>query len=147
MSSGYIFKKMVKNMKIKDVDTENMTNDEINSLIKKLYQSKTQNLGGGARSHTKVNIQTLSSADVAFDKNGKYYEWLKIPLYNNSPLSDGSKTLYFQKNTTNLVETIWWYDGENYDGLINWAFRYKDNESKSENRRDLNIFIMNYNEQ
>ena len=32
-------------MKIKDADTENMTNDEINSLIKKLYQSKSQASG------------------------------------------------------------------------------------------------------
>ena len=46
MSSGYIFKKDGENMKIKDVDTENMTNDEINTLIKKLYQSKSENLGG-----------------------------------------------------------------------------------------------------
>ena len=37
-------------MKIKDVDTENMSNDEINSLIKELYQSKTKDLGGWARS-------------------------------------------------------------------------------------------------
>ena len=49
MSSGYILIKMVKNMKIKDVDTEIMTNDEINSLIKKLYQSKAQDLGGGVK--------------------------------------------------------------------------------------------------
>ena len=32
-------------MEIK-ANTENMTNDEINTLIKKLYQSKTQDLGG-----------------------------------------------------------------------------------------------------
>ena len=41
---------MVKNMKIKDADTENMTNDEINTLIKKLYQSKSKDIGGGAKS-------------------------------------------------------------------------------------------------
>ena len=35
-------------MEIKANNTENMTNDEINSLIKKLYQSKSQNSGGGA---------------------------------------------------------------------------------------------------
>lgn len=146
MSSGYILIKMVKNMKIKDVDTEIMSNDEINSLIKKLYQSKAQDLGGGARS--KISIQTLSSAEDAFNRNGKYYKWLNIPLYNNSPLSDNSKSLYFQKNTTNLVETIWWYGGENYDGLINWAFRYKDNQSKSgtQSFKKINIFIINYNE-
>ena len=36
-------------MKIKDVDTENMTNDEINPLIKQLYKSKPQALGGGGK--------------------------------------------------------------------------------------------------
>lgn len=133
-------------MEIKANNTENMTNDEINSLIKKLYQSKSQDLGGGV--HTKVNIQTLSSADIAFNKNGKYYEWLKIPLYNNSPLRDSSKKLFFQKNNANLTETIWWYEG-NYDGLINYAFRYKKNYQKSENRAVgaiINIFIINYDE-
>ena len=37
MSSGYIFKKMVKNMKINGVNVKNMTNDQINSFIKQLY--------------------------------------------------------------------------------------------------------------
>ena len=37
---------MVRIMKIK-ANTENMTNDEINSLIKQLYQRKSQNSGGG----------------------------------------------------------------------------------------------------
>lgn len=40
---------MVKNMEINGVSVENMTNDEINSIIKKLYQSKTQELGGGGK--------------------------------------------------------------------------------------------------
>ena len=92
----------------------------------------------------------MSSADVAFDKNAEYYEWLKIPLYNNSPLKDGSKHLFFQKNNTYLAETIWWYNsnGKNYDGSINWAFRYKDNKSKSADigSDSINIFIMNYDE-
>ena len=38
---------MVKVMEIDGVNVENMKNDEINSIIKKLYQSKTQNSGGG----------------------------------------------------------------------------------------------------
>lgn len=51
MSSGYFLNK-VKNMEIKNVNTENMTNEEINSLIKQfkqLHQSKTQNPGGGGQ--------------------------------------------------------------------------------------------------
>ena len=137
-------------MEIKANNTENMTNDEINTLIKKLYQSKSKDIGGGGQSHNKVSIRTLSSVEDAFDKNAEYYEWLKIPLYNNSPLKDGSKHLFFQKNNTYLAETIWWYNsnGENYDGSINWAFRYKDNKSKSANigYDSINIFIMNYDE-
>ena len=38
---------MVKNMEIDGINVKNMTNDEINSIIKKLYHSKTQNSGGG----------------------------------------------------------------------------------------------------
>ena len=34
-------------MEIKDINIENITNDEINSLIKKLYQRKAQTQGGG----------------------------------------------------------------------------------------------------
>ena len=37
---------MVKIMEIKANNTENMTNDEINTLIKKLYQSKSKDIGG-----------------------------------------------------------------------------------------------------
>ena len=62
----------------------------------------------------------------------------------------GSKHLFFQKNNTYLTETIWWYngDGQNYDGSINWAFRYKDNRLKSADsgHDNINIFIMNYDE-
>lgn len=134
-------------MEIDGVNIENMTNDEINFSIKQLYQSKTKNIGGG-NCQTKVSIQALSSAEIAFNKNGKYYEWLKIPLYNNNPLLDGSKILFFQKNNANLTETIWWFEGGDYDGLINFAFRYKDlHNSKSENQSDnINIFMINYNE-
>ena len=32
-------------MEIKANNTENMTNDEINTLIKKLYQSKSKDIG------------------------------------------------------------------------------------------------------
>ena len=145
MSSGYILKKMVKNMKIKDADTENMTNDEINSLIKKLYQSKSQASGG----ISKVNIRTLSNADIAFDKNGKYYELLKTSLKDQ--LCGSLYYPFFQKNTTNLVEIIEWTNyssSSSYDEVINWAFRYKDNKSKSADigYDSINIFIMNYDE-
>ena len=63
---------MVKIMEIKANNTENMTNDEINTLIKKLYQSKSKDIGG--QSHNKVSIRTLSSVEDAFDKNAEYYE-------------------------------------------------------------------------
>ena len=140
-------------MKIKDVDTENMSNDEINSLIKKLYQSKAQTPGGNG--YTKVSIQTLSSADVSFNKNGKYYEKLNIPLMNN--LIKGYYALFFQKNTTNRAEAMEWcrdYD-YNYDKTINDGFTYhvyvKATEPKSSitssHCKYINIFIMNYDEQ
>ena len=58
-------------MEIK-ANTENMTNDEINTLIKKLYQSKTQDLGGGGNGHNKESIQALSRANDDFAKKGKY---------------------------------------------------------------------------
>lgn len=61
-------------------------------------------------------------------------------------MSDGSKILFFQKNNANLTETIWWYGGD-YDGLINFAFRYKSNNNKSESQsNNINIFMINYNE-
>ena len=93
-------------MKIKDVDTENMTNDEINTLIKKLYQSKTQDLGGG-QGHNKVNIRTLSSLEEAFDKKGKYYEYLKIPLLKNMINTD--YYTFLQKNSINSSDSMEWY--------------------------------------
>ena len=74
---------MVKVMEINGVNVKNMTNDEINSFIKQLYQSKTQNPWGGGQGRTKISIRTLSSADTAFDKKGKCYKYLSIPLINN----------------------------------------------------------------
>ena len=136
-------------MKIKDVDTENMSNDEINSLIKELYQSKSQTSGGGG--HSKVNIRTLSNADIAFDKNGKYYELLKTSL--NDKLG-GSVYYYpfFQKNTTHFVEIIkWLVHSSSYDDKINDGLNCKENYPKSSNDRSgyhfINIFILNYDEQ
>ena len=67
-------------MEINGVDVENMTNDEFNSLIKKMYQSRSQELGG---KRSKISIRSLSSTEDAFDKNGKYYNYLRIPLMDN----------------------------------------------------------------
>ena len=134
-------------MKIKDADTENMTNDEINSLIKKLYQSKSQTSRGGG-GHSKVNIRTLSNADIAFDKNAEYYECLKIPLNDNFR---DSEDLFFQKNTTNWFEAIRWLGYRSYDESINYALSNKHNSPKSSKEYDsyrfFNIFILNYDEQ
>ena len=133
-------------MKIKDADTENMTNDEINTLIKKLYQSKSQASGG----HSKVNIRTLSNADIAFDKNGKYYELLKTSIKDK--LGDSVYYPFFQKNTTNLVEIIEWLNySSSYGEAINYGLHHRYNEPKSGNNRSgdhfINIFILNYDEQ
>lgn len=151
-------------MEIKNVNTENMTNEEINSLIKQfkqLRQSKTQNPGGGARSKV-ISIRTLSSDDVAFDKNGKYYELLKIPLmdYLNAM---GYYTLFFQKNNTDLVKTMSWpssYYASDYDWKIENGFKdpfyvpvlspktnvHIDRFYETFHYGYINIFIINYDE-
>ena len=88
----------------------------------------------------------------SFDKNGKYYELLRIPLYNNLRNDDVAYIVLFQKNNTNNSESLyWWFNEGTYEGRINFGFRYNRLFPKSENRGntrpDLNIFIMNYNEQ
>lgn len=130
-------------------DLDTLNNEELNQLISKLYNKKASSPGGGV--HTKVSIQTLSSADIAFNKNEKYYEWLKITLFNNLTNDDVAYVILFQKNNTNNSESIyWWFDRGTYEGRINFGFQYNRLFSKSENRGntrpDLNIFIINYDE-
>ena len=94
----------------------------------------------------------MSSIDAAFDKKGKCYEWLKIPLYNNYP---GSKSIFFQKSSTNYIKSAEIQWDSDYDRMINWAFTYQNIWGKSDsmamnhygnNSISLNIFIMNYDE-
>ena len=86
-------------MEINGVNVKNMTNDEINSFIKQLYKSKTQDLGGGqGRSHTRISIRTLSSAEDAFDENEKYYKFLKITLVDNCyGFGEGRNYIFFKR--------------------------------------------------
>ena len=111
--------------------------------------------GGGGMSRSKVSIRTLSSLEEAFDKKGKYYELLKIPLYNN--MSKGDYYTFLQKNNTNSSDSMEWYRGipENnyYYYIINYGFRYRKYIDKSFIKSDggsgynmFNIFIMNYDE-
>ena len=94
----------------------------------------------------------MSNVDIAFDKNGKYYELLKTSLKDQ--LGGSNYYPFFQKNTTNLVETIQWLIYlSSYDEAIDYGLHHKYNYPKSSNERYdgdycfINIFILNYDEQ
>lgn len=134
-------------MEIKDINTENMTIDEINSIIKKLYQSKSQYLG--VNGHNKVNILALSSMDAAFDKNGKYYEYLKNAFMNNLDIEEIKKIyIFFQKNNTDSTESIAWSKYErSYDSRINYGLNNRSNFRKYDTDATFaGYYIMNYDE-
>lgn len=131
-------------MEIKDINTENMTIDEINSIIKKLYQSKSQYLG--VNGHNKVNILALSSMGAAFDKNGKYYEYLKIAFMNNLDIEEIKNIyIFFQKNNTDSTESIPWSKYElSYDSRINYGLN--DRLELGKYATNTCYYIINYAE-